>query len=301
MMLRVTLACVLSLSVWLGPERILGLRIANAESTQESATESSAESAAEGHHADINGMRMYYEVRGEGEPLVLLHGFSGSTTAWEDFVDDLAKSYQLIVPDLRGHGRSTNPSGEFTHRQSALDLYALLDELQIDKFKGMGISTGGMTLIHMATQQPDRAEAIVLIGATIYFPEQAREIMRRTSVEGLSERQWEAHRRRHRHGDDQIRSLIDQFHRFKDSYDDMNFTPPYLGTIRARTFVVHGDRDEFFPVSIPLEMYRHIPNAYLWIVPNGGHVPIHGKNQATFLEKSLEFLRGDWERENSAR
>ncbi|MHB0960495.1 MAG: alpha/beta fold hydrolase [Pirellulaceae bacterium] len=68
----------------------------------------------------------------------------------------------MIIPDLRGHGRSTNPTNKFTHRQSALDVCALLDELKIDKFGGMGISTGGMTLIHMATQQPERAEAIVL-------------------------------------------------------------------------------------------------------------------------------------------
>jgi pimeloyl-ACP methyl ester carboxylesterase len=260
-----------------------------------------AQEVSDGLYAGINGMRMYYEIRGEGEPLVLLHGFSGSGTAWEEFAEELSQNYQLIIPDLRGHGQSTNPSGEFTHRQSARDVFALLDELKIETFRGMGISTGGMTLIHMATQQPERAEAMVLIGATIYFPEQAREIMRRTSVEGLSERQWEAHRRRHHHGDDQIRALINQFHRFKDSYDDMNFTPPFLGTIRARTFVVHGDRDEFFPVSIPIEMYRHIPSSYLWIVPNGGHVPIHGKNHAPFVEKSLEFLRGAWEETNRPR
>ena len=104
----------------------------------------------------------------------------------------------------------------------------------------------------MATQQPKRAEAIVLIGATIYFPEQAREIMRGVSVEGLTERDWEARRRIHKNGDDQIRALINEFHGFKDSYDDMNFTPPYLSTIQSRTFIVHGDRDQFFPVSIPV-------------------------------------------------
>ena len=99
---------------------------------------------------------------------------------------ELAEHYQLIIPDLRGHGRSTNPSGAFTHRQSALDVYALLDQLGVKRFKAMGISTGGMTLLHMATQQRDRVEAMVLIGATSYFPEEARAIMREVPGNALA-------------------------------------------------------------------------------------------------------------------
>jgi pimeloyl-ACP methyl ester carboxylesterase len=55
---------------------------------------------------------------------------------------------------------------------------------------------------------------------------------------------------------------------------------------------VHGDRDEFFPVSISVEMYRAIPGAALWIVPGGGHVPIEGRPSTQFLDEALEFLRG---------
>ena len=72
----------------------------------------------------------------------------------------------------------------------------------------------------------------------------------------------------------------------------MNFTTPYLGTIRARTLIVHGDRDEFFPVSIPVEMYRAIPGAALWIVPEGGHVPIFGTHLREFEDVVGAFLRG---------
>jgi hypothetical protein len=96
-------------------------------------------------------------------------------------------------------------------------------------------------------------------------------------------------RRVHKHGDEQIRALRQQFHDFKDSYDDMNFTGPYLSTITARTLIVHGDRDEFFPVSIPVEMYRSIPNAALWIVPSGGHVPIFDP-KVPFVATALDFL-----------
>jgi pimeloyl-ACP methyl ester carboxylesterase len=73
------------------------------------------------------------------------------------------------------------------------------------------------------------------------------------------------------------------------SYDDMNFTRPYLSTITARTLIIHGDRDRFFPVEIPVEMYQSIPNSALWIIPNGGHVPIHG-GRVPFVSKAVEFL-----------
>jgi pimeloyl-ACP methyl ester carboxylesterase len=254
-----------------------------------------AQETPEGQTASVNGMQMYYEIHGQGDPLVMLHGFTGTGGSWKNFIDDFAAHYRLIIPDLRGHGRSTNPTGKFTHRQSALDVYALLDQLGIERFKAMGSSTGGMTLLHMATQQPERVEAMILIGATIYFPEQARVIMRQTSPETASQERWENLRKNHKHGDDQIRALLTQFNNFKDSYDDMNFTSPYLSTITAKTLIVHGDRDRFFPVSIPVEMYSAIPHSYLWIVPNGGHGPIGGKNASVFTRIALEFLQGEWE------
>ena len=203
--------------------------------------------------------------------------------------------FRLIVPDLRGHGRSTNPSNKFTHKQAALDIFALLDHLGLNTFRAMGTSTGGMTLLHMATTQPERAEAIVLIGATSYFPDQARDIMRATDPETAPEQAWTRMRQRHTHGDEQIRALWTQFHDFEDDYDDMNFTAPYLSSITARTLIVHGDRDRFFPVDIPVAEYEAIPNSYLWIVPNGGHVPIRGAMAEHFRETALAFLRGEWE------
>lgn len=259
---------------------VLGMSTGRAQGTE-----------ATGRTATLNGIEMYFEATGRGEPLVLLHGFNRSGTSWASLVPELARSYRVIVPDLRGHGRSTNPSKQFTHRQSALDVFALLDSLGIRQFKAMGISTGGMTLIHMATQQPSRVEAMVLIGATIYFPEQARVLMRGATVESLTPADYEERRQFHKRGDEQIRELQRQFHSFKDSYDDMNFTPPFLSTVTARTLIVHGDRDRFFPVEIPIEMYRGIPNAELWIIPRGGHVPIFDPG-VPFLQTVQPFLLG---------
>ena len=249
----------------------------------------------------VNGFEMHVEERGSGEPLLLLHGFGSSGQAWNPVLEDFSRRYRVIVPDLRGHGGSTNPSGEFTHRQSARDIYALLDHLGIRRAKAMGISTGGMTLVHMATSQAERLEAMVLIGATTYFPEQARAIMARSGPDRLTTADWERYRKLHRHGDEQIRALRRQFLNFKDSHEDMMFTPPYLATIRARALIIHGDRDQFFPVSIPIEMYQSIPNSALWIVPNGGHVPIFGANRAEFLRIVSRFLAGEGVRAAPAR
>jgi pimeloyl-ACP methyl ester carboxylesterase len=249
-----------------------------------------------GQTEPINGMQMYYEIRGQGEPLVLLHGFTGSGVDWELVFKDPPKGYRLVIPDLRGHGRSTNPPGVFTLRQSALDVFALLDRLDIKRFQAIGLSGGAQTLLHMATQQPTRVKAMVLVSGAHYFPEQARAVMRQMTVDSRTGEEWQVMRQRHKLGDDQIRALWTQGNAFKDSYDDVNFTPPYLSLITARTLIVHGDRDPLYPVSIPLEMHAAIPRSYLWIIPNGGHVPIFGDMTNCFVEIAAAFLRNEWER-----
>ncbi len=106
---------------------------------------------------------------------------------------------------------------------------------------------------------------------------------------------------RNRRGDEQVRALVMQFHDFKDSYEDMNFTTPYLSTIKARTLIMHGDRDKFFPVDIPVMMYTSIPHSYLWIVPNGGHTFLHDEPNASYAEGLLRFFKGEWEANNQPR
>ena len=115
--------------------------------------------------------------------------------------------------------------------------------------------------------------------------------MRRATVENLTPDVYARRRLIHKRGDEQIRELQQQFHGFKDSYDDMNFTRPFLSTITARTLIIHGDRDQFFPVEIPMEMYRGIPNASLWIIPGGGHIPIFQPG-VPFLPTAQAFVRG---------
>jgi pimeloyl-ACP methyl ester carboxylesterase len=242
----------------------------------------------------IEGADIHYEVRGEGEPLLLLHGFTGSGGDWVHLfdVDALARRFQLIIPDARGHGRSTNPGGAFTHRQCARDARALCDHLGVTHCKAVGLSMGGNTLLHMATQHPDLVAAMVLIGTTSYYPTQARAIMRTFAPEARSAPEWEAMRARHAHGDDQIRALWRTAVGFADSYDDMTFTPPHLATIRARTLIVTGDRDPLYPLEIFVEQYRAIPGAQLYVIPGAGHDAVFGPARAEFVRIALAFLEG---------
>ena len=104
------------------------------------------------HTLSTQGISLYYQTCGQGPSVLLLHGFQQTgTVAWGRFIPTLAAKYRLIIPDLRGHGRSTNPSGEFTHCQSSKDMLALLDSLGLQQVEAMGIISGAMTLLHIAS------------------------------------------------------------------------------------------------------------------------------------------------------
>jgi len=122
------------------------------------------------------------------------------------------------------------------------------------------------------------------------FPDQARAIMRTMTAETRSDVEWAEMRGRHHHGDDQIRSLWKHARGFADDRDDMNFTAAALSGITARTLIVHGDRDPLYPVELAVELLRGIPNAALWVVPNGGHGPIFGEQAAPFARTAAAFL-----------
>jgi len=243
-----------------------------------------------GRMETLNGQQLYFEVHGTGEPLLLLSGFSGSSQDWISSLAQWGTEFQLILPDLRGHGRSGILSKHFRHEDAAADMFALLDHLKITACKGVGISAGGNVLLHMATKQPSRVTAMVLVSATPYFPAQARVIMSQYA-DKLPEEQWETLRRRHPGGDKQIKAILASSKSFATSYDDLNFTPPLLSTIQARTFIIQGDRDPLYPVELSVEMFKSIPNSRLWIVPNSGHGPVIGASWQEFLQAASAFLQ----------
>ena len=241
----------------------------------------------------VHGFEMYYEDRGEGEPLLLLHGGMGIGADWRHVFPADPDGYRVIVPDLRGHGRSTNPPRTFTFRQCAQDVLALVDHLRLPRVKAIGMSMGAKTLLHAATMRPDALSAMVLVSATPRFPDTLRLAASQFTPEALARltrAERDALHARHAHGDDQLAALYEMTLGFAASYDDMAFTAAELRTITARTLIVHGDRDALYPLELAVELYRGIPGSALWVVPNGGHGPIFGASAEAFRAASLAHL-----------
>jgi len=241
----------------------------------------------------VNDIEMYFEVHDEGPPLILLHGFTASSQMWRQWIPVLKQQFQLIIPDLRGHGKTTNPSNQYTARKSSQDISALLDQLGIERFNGIGVSSGGDILLHLSTMHPKRVEKMVLDGTAHYFSKQLRQGYREyTPTEG----QWDYFRQIHHYGDAQIDLLIKQFHEMEHSYDDVNFTPSDLSRIQAETLIILGDRDKYISVDLAVEVYKSIPESYLWIVPNAGHA-VSYTHFDELKQGVLDFLSGKWKEE----
>lgn len=213
-----------------------------------------------------DGAALHVETRGRGEPLLLLHGLTGSGDDWMHVFDRdaLATSHRVVAPDARGHGRSTSVPGSFTFRRCARDVLAILDQLGIARTRAIGLSLGAKTLLHVATLAPERIDAMVLVSATPRMPEAAHAAIREALL---------------RHGAPEV-----------EDPDDLRFGPERLSQITARTLIVAGDRDPLYPVELAVEIFRGIPDAALAVVPFGGHGPIFGGEREPFVRSALSFL-----------
>jgi pimeloyl-ACP methyl ester carboxylesterase len=248
----------------------------------------------------VSGYRMHYELFGDpaGESLLWLHGWSGTGVDWKYIFEEPPTGYLLIGPDMRGNGASTGFEGPYSFRESARDTFRLLDHLGIARVKAIGLSGGGITLLHMATEQPDRIETMIVISAPPYFPEQARAIQRQFSFESLNEAEKTAMFERSKSGQRQIDWLIEQTHAMAETSDEVLFTRA-LQKITARTLIVFGDADPLYPVQLGRELCEAIPRSALWVVPNGGHGPVFGTHAAEFVANAISFLNGNWPAETT--
>ena len=224
--------------------------------------------------ADINGIRLHYRIIGTGPALLLIHGFTWTGEWWDPLLPTLARDHRVIVVDLPGHGRSTSHRGPWSFRQVASDMYALLDSLGVERVRAIGHSAGGNTLVHMATQQPARMEAMVLIAGGHRLPQSARQYGRELTFDSLPEPARNALVRAHPGGEAQVRSLFDIVHVILDDHEDMRFASERISQIRARTLLVWGNRDPWYPIEVAVELYQASPDAVLWVVPSQGHFPL---------------------------
>ncbi len=123
----------------------------------------STPNAAYSRFADIDGARIHYQEKGEGEPLVLIHGYTASTFAWKDVFEPLARQFRVIAVDLKGFGFSSKPEGDYTRRAQGDLVIRLLDHLKIDRAILCGSSMGGEVSMNAAVRRPDRVSALILV------------------------------------------------------------------------------------------------------------------------------------------
>jgi pimeloyl-ACP methyl ester carboxylesterase len=228
---------------------------------------------------------------GSGPPLLLLHGFGGCAQTMGFLTPGLQSTYELIIPDLPGHGGSPRPAGAYTHRAAAPEIIRLMDSLGLRRVRAIGISSGGMILLLAMIQRPDLFDRVIIVGATDHYPPEARVLQRATtSLAAMPPFVQGMYRSCARGGEEQIDWLLRQFRGMADDTTDMNLRPADLQKISSRLLIVHGDSDPFFPADIPAAIHRAVPNSALWIIPFGDHVPIVGRQTAPFLEVATAFF-----------
>ncbi|WP_422082954.1 alpha/beta fold hydrolase [Ulvibacterium sp.] len=235
---------------------------------------------------NVNGIELYYEQYGKGEPLLLLHGWTQSSQFWSEYISTYAQSYEVYAVDLRGHGKTTPLTEDFSIQKSAKDIIALMDYLSLKRVKAIGLSYGGLVLLQIGDLLPDRLESVILIGASHnYSGGDNQALDNQFSFEDLPPSFVEQLRGLHPQGDQQIKALFNPGLNYEIRLKDED-----LRAVRTRTLIINGDRDEILGVDAALALHKHLPDSELWIVPNSGHIPIGGTNKSQFLDISIEFL-----------
>ncbi|MEX6689420.1 alpha/beta hydrolase [Danxiaibacter flavus] len=221
-------------------------------------------------YSEVNGIKMYYEIYGQGQPLVLLHG-GGSTiqTTFGRVIPMLARHRKIIALELQAHGRTSDRNKDLSFEQDADDVATLLKNLNISKADFFGFSNGGTTTVQIAIRHPEIADKIILGSALCKrsgTPPEFWDFMNHARLENMPEKLKEAYMQvapdpkglQVMHDRD-VKRMVN----FKDIPDEQ------LKSIKAPALIVIGDKDVITPEHA-VEMYRLIANSELAIIP-GGH------------------------------
>lgn len=223
-------------------------------------------------YSEVNGLNMYYEIYGEGKPLVLIHG-GGSTiqTTFEKVIPLFAKSRMVIAVELQAHGRTNDRDADSSFEQDADDVVTLLKNLTITKADFFGFSNGGTTTLQIAIRHPELVNKIILGSALAKrngVPEWFWGIMENASLDNMPELlkvgylnvAADPNGLQVMHDRDAKRMV-----HFMDIPDE------YITAITAPTLIIIGDNDIITPEHA-LELHRHIAGSQLAIIPG-----IHGE------------------------
>jgi pimeloyl-ACP methyl ester carboxylesterase len=227
---------------------------------------------AAGKFYDIRGFKMYCEVYGEGEPLLIIHGNGGSINNFLKQIPYFSQKYKVIIADSRAQGKSIDNGDSLTYEMMADDYAALLSAMKIDSAFVIGWSDGGINGLLLAIRHPEKVKKLAVTGANLRADTTAvpQEIwnMVMPSYKMLKAKKTPL-KPEEKNGYKLLRLLCEQ----------PNIPDADLHKISCPTLVIGGDHD-VIKVEHSLEIYQNITNAYLWILPNSGHsTPIVYSNE----------------------
>jgi len=223
-----------------------------------------------GKYLNHRGFKMYYEVYGQGEPLLIIHGNGGSISNFENQIPYFSKKYQVILADSRAHGKSIDNNDSLSYNMMTDDLNALLDHLHKDSCYVIGWSDGGIEGLLLAINYPKKVKKLAVTGANL-IPDANLAvdawvdqdlIHNIDSLEKLS----------------QTRSVKTNLKLWRLMVREPHITHEALQKISCPTLVIGGDQDVILPRHT-LEIAENIKQSNLWILPNSGHsTPIYYKD-----------------------
>jgi pimeloyl-ACP methyl ester carboxylesterase len=246
-----------------------------------------------GEYAEIHGIKMYYEIRGEGQPVVLLHGGTSTIeTSFSEQIPVLARNHRVIAIEQMGHGHTGDVGGrELSYEGMAEDTAALLVHLGIQNADIVGWSDGGQLALRLAFTHPELVRRVIASGVGLgAVNPQMQQAMR-----ALSADTWPAHVR-----EEYARVSPDGAAHWPVFFDKVRtmwakptwgISEPELGRIKATVLIVAGDRD-FTRVEETTRIFRMIPGARLAILPATDHYTF--QKRAGWLNPIiLDFLDGN--------
>lgn len=218
-----------------------------------------------GQFTVVNGVKLYYEIYGEGEPLVLLHGNGGNIAAMKNQIGYFSKKYKVIAIDCRGRGKSDLGPVPLTYDNMAKDVALLLEQLQVGPAYIVGRSDGGILSLLLAINYPEKVKKVVAFGAnlapgsTALYPQ---------ILDQMKNDRQHAQEMMAKHDTSQNWALMYQLNRMMETQP--NITVQDLHKIQAPVLVMSTDRD-LIPEEHTLLIYRNIPKANLCILPGETH------------------------------
>ena len=196
-------------------------------------------------HAPVNGLEMYYEVHGSGEPVVLLHGaFMSITNNWTGWIGELSKTRKVIAVEMQGHGRTADIKRDFSYENLADDVAALLDHLKIPSADLIGYSMGGGVAMQCAIRHPEKVHKVVSISAVFRddgWVKEARDGLPKITAEAFKGSPIEAEYKK-------LSPTPNEFPDFVKHVVAMASKPYDIGAdklkaTKAPMFFIHGDAD----------------------------------------------------------